>query len=270
MGLIDDIFAKARTERRGLVLPFLTAGDPDLAATARLLGAFERAGVEIAEIGIPFSDPIADGPVIAESMHEALKRGVTPRGVFDAVRSLRASGAAGAKVALVAMVSVSIVHRLGGAAFVREAAKAGFAGVIVPDIDLATAPSITAACDECGIACAYLVAPTTSPERLRTIVGLCRGFVYLLARAGITGESSGLPEIEAQVKAIRAVHGELPIAAGFGIATPEQVGAALRHADGAIVGSALVRRIASEVAAGRDPCAAIETTVRELVSAGRG
>lgn len=264
MTTVAAIFSRARADRRGLILPFFTAGDPDVQTTIRLLAAAERAGVEIAEIGIPFSDPIADGPVIAESMHRALERGVTPTEIFGAMRVLKQTSAPGSRVATVAMVSISIVLRVGIDRFANQVADAGLAGVIVPDIDIDVGPVLTAACDARGLACAYLVAPTTTPDRLRTLLPMCRGFVYLLARAGITGESSGVPDIAPQVAAIRALAPELAIAAGFGIATPDQVEAVLKHADGAIVGSALVRQIANELNAGRDPVDAIEATLRSL------
>ncbi len=266
MTTVQDIFARSRPARRGLLLPFFTAGDPDITTTMRLLGAAERAGAEIAELGIPFSDPIADGPVIAESMHDALGRGVTPHAILDAIRTMRDSGAPGSRIAIMAMLSVSILYRMGFQRFVDAAAEAGIAGLIVPDIDLSVAPTLTAACDTRGLACVYLVAPTTTPERLRALLPLCRGFVYVLARAGITGESAELPDIAQKVEAIRAIAPDLGIAAGFGVATREQVAAVLSYADGAIVGSALVRQIANELKAGRDPVVAIEATLRSLTA----
>ncbi len=267
---LDSIFERARREGRRLVLPYLTAGDPDLATTERLLGAVESGGAEIVELGIPFSDPIADGPVIAEAMHRALGRGVTPEAVFAMVRSMRSAGKPGSTLAIVAMASVSIVHRVGAEAFVRQAAGAGLAGLIVPDADLAATDALLAACDEAGLGCAFLIAPTSRPERIHQLVARSRGFVYLLARAGITGETSELPDLRVQAAAIRAIAPHLPIAAGFGIATPDQVRAAVSEADGAIVGSAIVRRIQEEVAAGRDPASAVESFVRSLVAAARG
>lgn len=265
MNTIREIFESARRDGRGLVLPFFTAGDPDLATTARLLDAAGAVGVEIAEVGIPFSDPIADGPIIAESMHEALVRGVTPSATFETLAARRDP----VRPATVAMVSMSIVHRMGVDVFVAAAANARLAGLIVPDIDLTVAADLTARCDAANLACAYLVAPTTTGERLRRVVSHCRGFVYLLARAGVTGESSGLPEIAGQVAAIRAIDPSIPIAAGFGIATPDQVQVALVHADGAIVGSAIVRRIGAERAAQRDPVPAVRDMLASLVAAAK-
>jgi tryptophan synthase alpha chain len=141
--------------------------------------------------------------------------------------------------------------------------------LIVPDADLASVAPLLAACDETGLACAFLVAPTSTPERVRSLATHSRGFVYLLARAGITGETSTLPDLRAQAAAIRAAAPRLPIAAGFGIATAAQVRAAVAEVDGAIVGSAIVRRVRDEVAAGRDPAPAVEALVRDLVDAAR-
>lgn len=334
MGRINETFDAARRSGRGVVMPFITGGDPSMQATVELLGALGRAGAGAVEIGIPFSDPIADGPVIAASMHEALQRGVTPQAIFEALRghvgarsersvgreAARQPGAlsrdhsAAASPPTVAMVSISIVHRVGVDRFIDRLAEVGLDGIIVPDADLASAGGIAARCDRHDLACAFLVAPTSKPDRVRAIVDLCRGFVYLLARAGITGESqparpnpnpnpnrnptptpaigspapgttmtgsstgtttagtttptnASQPPLRRQVDAIRAANPTIPIAAGFGIATPEHVRATLAEVDGAIVGSALVRRIQEAVRAGRDPIAEAESFVRSLVEA---
>lgn len=256
----------ARLSRRAAttapaVLPFVTAGYPSLESTRALLPRLSALGVPVIEVGIPFSDPIADGPVIAESMHEALVAGCTPAGVFAAVRSVRPE----VESALVAMVSVSIVDRHGAGRFAREAADAGFDGLIVPDIDLEEAPALRAACDAAGITCTLLVSPTSGKERIARIASLCSGFVYALARVGITGERSDAPEIGGLLARIRGTT-DLPVAAGFGISTREHVGAVLQHADGAIVGSAIVRRMREAITAGRSPEDAAVELVRGLVA----
>jgi len=267
MGRIADIFAAARRERRGLVLPFLTGGWPDLALMPALLAAMYRAGAPVVELGIPFSDPIADGPVIAASMHDALTAGVTPQAIFDSVRRMRATDSATASLGLVAMVSVSIVHRIGVKAFVDAITGAGLDGIIVPDVDLEVAPALADACDRRDCSCSFLVAPTSTPARVETIVRHCRGFVYLLARAGVTGAASGMPDLERQVRVIRSVSASIPIAAGFGIATPEHVRATVGQVDGAIVGSAIVRCITEARAGNEDPVGAVERFVGQLVAA---
>jgi tryptophan synthase alpha chain len=262
----SPLFARAADRAGGpdrrAVLPFVTAGYPSLASTRALLPRLAAAGVPVIEVGIPFSDPIADGPVIAESMHEALLAGCTPAGVFAAVRDVRSQVAC----RLVAMVSVSIVDRTGVARFCADAAAAGFDGLIVPDIDLDEAPALRAACDAHGLACTFLVSPTSGEARIARIAGLCSGFVYALARVGITGERSEAPAVAPVVGQIRR-HTDLPIAAGFGISTRDHVQAVLAHADGAIVGSAIVRRMREAIAAGRSPEEAAVALVEELVRA---
>ncbi len=256
MPAIASIFARLRSDGRTALIPFVTAGYPSLDVTAELLPALESAGASIIELGIPFSDPIADGPVIAASMHEALRRGVTPPAVFDMVRAARGR----TKAALVAMVSISIVARMGPKSFVSAAADAGFDGLVLPDADL-EAPALdaaAAAAAERSMTLTLLVAPTTAPQRLRRIVGRCGGFVYLLARAGITGEREGLPDIGPRLRAVRALT-SLPVAVGFGISTAEQVAAVTKMADAAIVGSALVRRLA-----GPDPVEAVSQLAASL------
>jgi tryptophan synthase alpha chain len=240
-------------------MPFVVGGHPAPGATAPLLAAIERAGAPIVEIGFPFSDPIADGPVVSQAMHRALAAGATAERLLEEVAGVRASVGLG----LVAMVSVSIVHRLGGpGAFVGRATDAGFDGFIFPDLTLEESGPYRAACAAHSASCSLLVAPTSPPARAAAIASACSGFVYLLARSGITGERQDMPSIEQPVRALRAST-QLPIAAGFGISRAEHVRAVLAHADAAIVGSALVRRIES---APDSPAEAGGAFVAELLS----
>lgn len=248
--------------RKGAVLPFVTAGFPSLEVTAEVLPALAKAGAAAIEVGIPFSDPIADGPVIAESMHDALVHGCTPQRVFDAVRQVRAQVTA----ALVAMVSYSIVQRSGVESFTEHAATAGFDGLIVPDIDLVDAPELRSACDRAGLACTLLVAPTSSPERIKRITAECTGFVYALGRVGITGERADAPDARALVERIRA-YTDKPVAVGFGISTAAHVRDVCTYADGVIVGSSLVRRMQAAVKAGGDSVAVAAAFTAELAAA---
>lgn len=228
---------------RPALIPFVTGGFPSLQVTREVLPALERAGASIIEIGFPFTDPIADGPVIAESMHHALLKGVTPRAIFDVVKDVRGSVSAG----IVAMVTDSIITRMGAESFVREAAAAGFDGLIVPDVDLDAAVPLSGLAKLHGLSFTLLIAPTTSEQRIARIVNLCSGFVYVLARVGITGESATLDEgsLKSRIELIRK-HTSLPLAVGFGISNADDVRAVTRIADAAIVGSALVRRMAKE------------------------
>ncbi len=246
---VDEIFTGLRSEGRKGLIPFVTAGYPSLDATAAAITAFEDAiGPTVVELGIPFSDPIADGAVIAASMHEALQAGTTPQRVFDTVRRVRRD----TNHALVAMVSASIIERMGPDRFVAEAGEAGFDGLIVPDLDVSCVPGpldeLTA---QCGMSFTLLVAPNTPVERLEAIATRCTGFVYVLARLGLTGEQNSLPDVTDRVQAVRSVT-DRPIGVGFGISTREQVAAATEAADAAIVGSAIVRRM-GEAADPRDP-----------------
>ena len=250
MSRIDRIFAERRAAGRKALMPFVVAGEPSLDALGPTLQALQAAGSAVVEIGIPFSDPIADGPVIAEAMHRALQRGVTPEATLQAVKAVRPALSLG----LVAMVSVSIVDRCGGAAFIGRLADAGFDGVIVPDADLEAVGALFDAAASRDLAFAMLVAPTSGDDRIARLVARCRGFVYLLARAGITGERTDAPEVQELVRRVRA-HTDLPLAVGFGISTAAHVKAVWQHADAAIVGSSLVRRMAAADAPKASECA---------------
>ncbi len=255
---IVNLFASLRAQKSRALMPFVCAGHPDLESLPEVLRALEEAGAAAVEIGFPFSDPIADGPVIAAAMHQALERGVTPRGIFETIAACRAR----LRLGLIAMVSVSIVNRMGPARFMAEARRAGFDGLIVPDAPVEEAAGLRAEADKAGLTFSLLIAPTTPAERAERIVQGCTGFVYLLARAGITGERDDAPEIAERVALIRRLS-DIPIACGFGITTPAHVRAVTEHADAAIVGSALVRRL--EGSAG-DPAGVAGIFTRELAS----
>jgi tryptophan synthase alpha chain len=239
MNRIDKIFADLRKEGRRALMPFLTAGDPDLKTTAALLPALEAAGASVCELGIPFSDPIADGPVIQASMTHALAGGVRPADVLEMVSKVRGK----LDMGLVAMVSYSIVYRLGGGNFLRDAAEAGIDGFIVPDLPLEQCTDTAAAAANHGLVCSMLVAPTTPQDRSERIVKASSGFVYLLARSGLTGERTELPpQLRGRIERLQAVT-SLPIAVGFGVSNREQVRQVVKLADAAIVGSAIMRRV---------------------------
>ncbi len=220
-------------------MPFITAGYPSLQATAALLPAIEAAGARVCELGIPFSDPIADGPVIQASMSRALEHGVNPDSIFQTVASVRDRVGMG----LVCMVSYSIVYRMGERHFYQRAAEAGFDGLIIPDLALEEAESARRMAEQAGLTFSLLIAPTTPDERAGRIARACSGFVYMVARTGITGAQDKAPEgLAERVTAVRQVT-DLPVAVGFGVSAAEHVRAVVEHADAAIVGSALVRRI---------------------------
>ncbi len=257
MSRIDDVLATTRAEGRAALIPYVTAGFPSIATTESVLAALPGAGADIIEIGIPYSDPIADGPVIAGAMHEALEQGVT----VDAVLSVLARVRSQSDVPMAAMVSQSIVQRRGGNTFLEQLADHGVDGVIIPDADLIALDAMSDTLDRLDLACALLVSPTTPPDRMAALAARCRGFVYLLARTGLTGARSELPDLSARVEALRACT-NLPIAAGFGISTAAQVRQATQSCDAAIVGSALVNFMRES----EDPVAAAVTMVESLAT----
>jgi tryptophan synthase alpha chain len=254
MNKIDSIFSLLRDSGEKALMPFLVAGNPSLDATEGAILAMDKA-VDIIEIGIPFSDPIADGPVIAAAMHKALESGITPTDVLQMVKRIRPSVNSG----LVAMVSHSIVRRSGGTDWLVQAKEAGFDGVIIPDIDEVEAKVLSDHCHGIDLSFTMLVAPTSSDERIKTLASLSSGFLYILARLGLTGEQSKIPVIATRIEKIRSIT-DLPLAVGFGISTKAHVQAVHEHADAAIVGSALVRRMAEE----SDPIVGAEKFVREI------
>ncbi len=241
MNRINQIFERNRREGRKTLMPFLTAGDPDLDTTARLLVACQQAGAGVCELGFPFSDPIADGPVIQASMTHALAGGIRPDDVFAMVARVRAR----VELGLVAMVSYSIVRRLGPESLIPKAAHAGFDGLIFPDLPLEECQrsGILDIVADHGLTCSLLISPTTAPDRGLRVAAASSGFVYLLSRSGITGEQPSLPpDLPPRIRQLR--HGtSLPIAVGFGISNAAQVRQVVADADAAIVGSAIMRHV---------------------------
>ncbi|MCX5660141.1 MAG: tryptophan synthase subunit alpha [Planctomycetota bacterium] len=240
MNRIDSIFADLRRRGAKALMPYLTVGDPDLATTRQLLPAIEKAGAAVCELGLPFSDPIADGPVIQASMNYALERGLRVRQILDAVSQDRPK----LKMGLVAMGSYTLVHKVGPAQFVRDAKAAGIDGLIIPDLPLEESSALRDLAGAQGLIFSMLIAPTTPIERAEKIAKASSGFVYLLSRGGITGERTALPpDLGQRVQRLRQVT-DLPITVGFGVSTAEQVGQVVGVADAAIVGSAIMRRVA--------------------------
>lgn len=261
MSRIDDIFRSLREQGRRALVPFVSGGFPTAGATARAIEAIDASGASVIEVGIPFSDPIADGPVIAGAMHRALGAGATPETVFEEVRSVRARVGAG----LVAMVSVSIVHRAGGPlGFVARAVDSGFDGFIFPDVPLEEAGPLLEAAKAKGASASLLIAPTTPPDRASLIAKASTGFVYLLALSGVTGERQSVPDLGPRVRQLRQSTA-LPVAVGFGVSTADHVRQITREADAAIVGSALVRRMTEAADAAQDPAAAAGSFCRQLM-----
>ncbi len=224
--------------RRAALMPYLMGGHPDRETSLAACEAAADAGADLIELGVPFSDPLADGPVIHAAATEALERGVTPPDV------LRQCEAIAARVPVVLMVYANVVVAVGLDAYARSAASAGAAGLIVPDLPHDESAELRAACDSEGIALVPLVAPTTTPERAEAIGADARGFVYTVSLTGTTGEREELPEgLADTVDRVRASTA-LPVAVGFGISTAAHASAVADLADGVIVGSRVVRAAA--------------------------
>jgi tryptophan synthase alpha chain len=241
--------------KRAALMPYLMGGYPDLDASTEAGLAAADAGADLIELGIPFSDPLADGPVIHAAGTAALARGATPHGVLRVCERLSE------RLPVVLMVYVNVVRAAGPQAFALRAAAAGAAGLIVPDLPHDEAGEVRAACDAEGLALVPLVAPTTTPERVVDIAADARGFVYTVSLTGTTGERSELPPgLADTVERVRAASA-VPVAVGFGISTSDQARAVADLADGVIVGSRVVR------AAGEGGPGAVGALVGELAAA---
>lgn len=235
---------RARGERA--LVPFLTAGDPDLETSEALVEVMAGAGADIIEIGVPFSDPVAEGPTIQRASERALAHGTSLRRILAMVARLRPK----LDVPLVLMGYANPFFAMGEQGFAKAAAQAGVDGVIVPDLPPEEGALFYGACREAGIDTILLSAPTTTPERMRMLAGATRGFLYYVSLTGVTGARARLPDDLAAGVARAREAGEAPVCVGFGISTPEHAARVGAVADGVVVGSALVERI--EGAASRD------------------
>lgn len=259
MSRISDVFDRASRESRMAFMPFMTAGDPDLAMTAKMLLTLRDAKVDLIELGFPYSDPIADGPVIQASYTRALNNGITVDGIFAMMETLQAQNLP----PVLAMVSFAIIFRHGTAEFVTRAATAGFSGLIVPDLPADEAGDLAALSKQHGLDLVQLIAPTTTAKRTVEILNASTGFLYCISVAGTTGVRQELPrELIDQLKSLRS-QSTLPLAVGFGISSPEQVAALAGVADGIIVGSAIVRRIA-EAANGEQAATSVRSFAEQM------
>ncbi len=261
---LEAAFAAARSSGRKALAPFVTAGDPDVSTSVAVLEAVDRAGATLCELGVPYSDPIADGPVIQASYTRALGSGITLEHMFAIAKQ------ASAKVTMpiLAMASYSLIFRRGIDRFVADAKAAGLAGFVVPDLPLEESDELDAACRAAGLALVRLVTPTTPPERAEAIARKSTGFLYCVSVAGVTGARTDLPPGLLDRIAWLRTKTSVPILVGFGISSPEQVRAVAAVADGVIVGSALVRLVAESAAAKQgETLAKVERFVADLAAA---
>jgi len=245
---------------------YLTAGDPSAAATVASAVALEEAGADVLELGVPFSDPIADGPVLQRAAVRALERGTTLSDVFAMGRRIRER----TDLALVLFTYFNPLLRHGVARAARDAREAGFDGVLVTDLPPEEADAARPDLAGAGLDTIFLVSPTSSPARMAAAARLSSGFLYVVSRTGITGARARVASsLAATVRRARAAARGLPLAVGFGISTPEAAAAAAALADGVVVGSALVEAGERAVAAGGAPEEAIAALARSLVKAAR-
>jgi tryptophan synthase alpha chain len=240
MNRIEERFAQLRRNgQKGLII-YIGAGDPNLAATRELAWAFDRAGADILELGVPFSDPLADGLVNQLAAQRGLESGTTPPKVLQAVSEIRRRS----QIPIVLYVYFNLIHRRGMENFIRAAARAGVDGLLVLDLPPEESDAYEEQMRRHGLCPIYLVAPTTPEERMAFIVRRGRGFIYYISREGVTGMQKHIAaNLAEQVSKIRA-HTNLPIAVGFGVSNPHQARLVAQHADAVVVGSAVVNQIA--------------------------
>ncbi len=239
MNRIDHCFAELRAANGKVLIPFITAGDPDLTTTRDLGWAFEEAGGDLLELGVPFSDPLADGTTIQRASQRALENGVTLKGVIGIVEQIRARS----QMPIVLMSYVNPILRMGVREFVARASGAGVDGVIMPDLPPEEAQDLQNCCADSAIHTIFLAAPTSSDARLARIVESSQGYIYYVSLKGVTGARESVQaNLEVSLNRLRRLT-EKPIAVGFGISTPTQVSQIARLVDGIIVGSAIVDRI---------------------------
>ena len=256
MTKIADAFANGKA-----FIPFLTCGDPDLETTEKLIGAIAEAGADLIELGIPFSDPTAEGPVIQDANLRALSAGTTTDKIFDMVRRVRQT----VSIPMVFMTYANVIFSYGADRFLKTAAEIGMNGIIVPDVPFEEKQEFEPLCQKYGLYQISMIAPT-SHDRIRAIAEQANGFLYCVSSLGVTGTRTAITtDIGAMVKLVKDVK-DIPCAVGFGISTPEQAESMCRQADGAIVGSAIVKLIAQY---GRDSVQPVADYVRTMKTACR-
>lgn len=260
MSRIARLFERKRAEDRPALIAYLTAGDPEPARTAGLVRALERGGADLIELGVPFSDPIADGPVIQRGAERALKAGTTLRKVLEMAAEIRRDS----EIPLLLFTYLNPALRYGFEALARDSVSAGIDGCLLTDVSVEEAGPYVSACRAQGLDTVFLAAPTSTDRRLKLVAEFSSGFVYLVSRTGVTGEQAAVagsaPEL---VRRMRAVT-DLPLAVGFGISTAAQVAEVGAIADGVVVGSAIVRCIENNAGADLEP--ALEQFTRSLAA----
>jgi tryptophan synthase alpha chain len=246
MNRIVERFDRLKQDRQRGFIIYIAAGDPSLAATEELALDFERAGVDILELGVPFSDPLADGLVNQLAAQRGLEAGATPEKVLQTVRAIRRRS----QIPIVLYIYFNLMHRRGVESFIRDAAESGVDGLLALDLPPEESGNYEALMRDAGMCNIYLVAPTTPEDRIEYIVTRGAGFIYYVSREGVTGMQQKVADSIGVMTARIRTHTNLPIAVGFGISTPEQARLVAQCADAVVVGSAVVNQIAQH---GRSP-----------------
>jgi tryptophan synthase alpha chain len=243
MSRIQATFEKLKRQGKKALIPYIMAGDPDLSTTQSLVLELEKSGADMIELGVPFSDPLADGPVIQRASDRSLRNKTTLRGVMDLVRTLRRR----TQIPLVFMSYYNPIYKYGEERFSQDAAACGLDGIIIPDLPPEEAGQLLPVSYRTGLDIVFLLAPTSTPDRIRRVSESTRGFIYYVSLTGITGAAMGsLEEIKKKIQEIRRGSAK-PVAVGFGISTPDHAAQVAQWADGVIVGSALVKLIESHL-----------------------
>lgn len=258
---IGHLFSACRSERRSAFIAYITGGDPTPAHTAPLVLALESGGADLIELGIPFSDPIADGPVIQRASDRALRAGATLPRLLDTVRRVRRES----QVPILLFSYLNPLLRYGFDKLAQDAAEVGVDGVLLTDLSIEEASEPVNRLRGSGLDTVFLAAPTSTERRLRLVAQHSSGFIYLVSRTGVTGEQASLSQAAAPLARRMRELTDLPLAVGFGIGTPQQVAEAARIADGVVVGSAIVKFIEAHAGA-PDLAAKLESFTRQLTS----
>jgi tryptophan synthase alpha chain len=259
MTRIGHLFQRLSNEKRQGMVAYLTAGDPTPDATSGLVAALERGGADLIELGVPFSDPIADGPVIQAAGDRALRAGITMKKVLEIAGEIRATS----EIPLLLFTYLNPALRYGFARLAADAKAAGIDGCLLVDVSVEEAGDYVKVMRDAGLDTIFLAAPTSTDHRLKLVAEYSSGFIYVVSRTGITGEQQSLSDTALPLIQRMRQLTSLPLAMGFGISTPEQVAAVARHADAAVIGSAIVRQISKDTAG-------VEALMRDLTRPLRG
>ncbi|MBZ0165581.1 MAG: tryptophan synthase subunit alpha [Candidatus Omnitrophica bacterium] len=261
MNRIDLTFQRLKKDNKTAFIGFVTAGDPDLATTEKLVLGLERAGVDIVELGVPFSDPLADGKTIQAASERALAGGVTTEKVFALVKALRRQ----TDIPIALMAYYNPIFHYGHAKYIQRAQECGVDGLIIPDLPPEEAGPLKRLADQSEIATVFFMSPTTTPERMKLIAKHSTGFIYFVSLTGVTGARAKIPAaIKSQIAMAKSIT-DKPVCIGFGISTPEQIKDLAKTADGVIVGSAIINEIVKHTTS-PDLVARVERFVSKLTA----